>query len=183
MIIDRILLYSLPSRIFTGPKDMKRQLRNFIHQQTPLILPMHNRALPHQNTNHRRMKRNGLESQSLWRAAQNLLIAFLFFTRLPLFFYPPLPLFPPLNFCKTAVITGNLQGAHSWTLARCWQSASMSERRDMCVCVSLCVKELCVYCAFMPLCPERFILGEQGSISVLELVYRWGSRGDRRRFL
>lgn len=141
MIIDRILLYSLPSRIFTGPKDMKRQLRNFIHQQTPLILPMHNRALPHQNTNHRRMKRNGLESQS----CSEFIDCLPFFHPSAPFLFPPLPLFPPLNFCKTAVITGNLQGAHSWTLARCWQSASMSERRDMCVCVWVYAWRSCVF--------------------------------------
>lgn len=133
MIIDRILLYSLPSRIFTGPKDMKRELRNFIHQQTPLILPMHNRALPHQNTNHRRMKRNGLESQSLWRAAQNLLIAFLFF-------HPSAPfLFPPLNFCKTAVITGNLQGASQLdTCPLLTECEHVGAQRYVCVCESMC---------------------------------------------
>lgn len=147
MIIDRILLYSLPSRIFTGPKDMKRQLRNFIHQQTPLILPMHNRALPHQNTNHRRMKRNGLESQSLWRAAQNLLIAFLFFTRLPLFFYPPLPLFPPLNFCKTAVITGNLQGASQLdTCPLLTECEHVGAQRYVCVCESMREGVVCLLC-------------------------------------
>lgn len=169
MIIDRILLYSLPSRIFTGPKDMKRQLRNFIHQQTPLILPMHNRALPHQNTNHRRMKRNGLESQS----CSEFIDCLPFFHPSAPFLFPPLPLFPPLNFCKTAVITGNLQGASQLdTCPLLTECEHVGAQRYVCVCVSLCVKELCVYCAFMPLCPERFILGEQGSISVLELVYR-----------
>lgn len=141
MIINRILLYSLPSRIFTGPKDMKRELRNFIHQQTPLILPMHNRALPHQNTNHRRMKRNGLESQSLWRAAQNLLIAFLFFTRLLLFF--------SLHwiFCKTAVITGNLQGASQLdTCPLLTECEHVGAQRYVCVCESMCEGVVCLLC-------------------------------------
>lgn len=141
MIIDRILLYSLPSRIFTGPKDMKRQLRNFIHQQTPLILPMHNRALPHQNTNHRRMKRNGLESQSLLMRCSE------FIDCLP-FFHPSAPfLFPPLNFCKTAVITGNLQGASQLdTCPLLTECEHVGAQRYVCVCESMCEGVVCLLC-------------------------------------
>lgn len=143
MIIDRILLYSLPSRIFTGPKDMKRQLRNFIHQQTPLILPMHNRALPHQNTNHRRMKRNGLESQS----CSEFIDCLPFFHPSAPFLFPPLPLFPPLNFCKTAVITGNLQGASQLdTCPLLTECEHVGAQRYVCVCESMREGVVCLLC-------------------------------------
>lgn len=145
MIIDRILLYPPPSRIFTGPKDMKRQLRNFIHQQTPLILPMHNRALPHQNTNHRRMKRNGLESQSLWRAAQNLLIAFFFSPVCP-FSFPSSLSFPSTEFlqnrCNHWQFAGSLAAGHLPAADRVRARRST----EIYVCESMCEGVVCLMC-------------------------------------
>lgn len=86
---------------------MKTHLINLIHQQIALILLEHSIALPNQNPNFSRRNRNRSKSQFLWCSAQDLLISFLHC----LACFPSLLLFSSPEFSKTAVITGNLQGA------------------------------------------------------------------------
>lgn len=63
------------------------------------------------------------------------------------FLFPPLPLFPPLNFCKTAVITGNLQGASQLdTCPLLTECEHVGAQRYVCVCESMREGVVCLLC-------------------------------------
>lgn len=173
-LIDRI-----PALSFLSWKPI---LENFIHQQIPLIPPKRGTSLPNQNTNRRRMKRDGF--RSLFFSSTLLLIAFhfcppsLFSSRLALLHWIFL-----WNHCNHRQFVGRLTAgllpAADWVRACCCAK----------ICVSECALGTHIYfmhafefiyiCACMRL-SKRSILGKWGSISGLDLVYRlWSMEGQR----
>lgn len=166
------------------PPFMIRLLTNFIHQRMPLIPPMRSAARPNQNTNHRRMKRNRLESQFLRRSARDLLITFLFLS-------PPLSSLLSFlhwtwwNRCNHRQFAGRLAAGllpaadrvrACWRVRICvWMCNGGHTRKLLfiCICAWMCV---CV-------CLKRSIWGKMRTISVLDLVYRLRSgEGQREIF-
>ena len=163
-------------------------LENFIHQQIPLIPPMRGTSLPNQNTNHRRMNRDGFRSRFFLRhSAQDLLIAFhccapsLFSSRLALLHWIFL-----WNHCNHRQFVGRLTAgllpAADWVRACCRAKICVSECALGTQIYFMHAFEFICICACMRL-RKRSILGKWGPSRDWIWCIGCGPWRDRGRYL
>lgn len=135
----------------------KRRLRNFTHQQAPLIPAMRGAARPNQNTNRRRMKRNGLQSQR----SESIDCLPLSVSPPPLVFLPVSLLLLPPNFSENRRNHRQFAGRLAAGLSPAADRASASVRKCVsvkrwrthillfiCICVFICMCACMCVCVF-----------------------------------